>query len=433
MGMTSRALAAIKPGKWLSDGGRKGAGRLAAFGMARGGAAFYFRYTRSDGTRDAIPLGHFDEKGSNGGLTLRAAAAKAGELSRRYQDGARDLRELLDREARDRKREEEARQLAEEAAALASAATLGGLLGAYVAQLELTGKISAKQVERALYRHVRDKYRTLWDKPARDISAEDMIAPIGELADLGKNREAAKLRAYLRAAYAAAASARTNPQASESLRAFRIVSNPLRDLGTISEHSNARERSLSLAELRAYWRRIQSLENPSGALLRLHLLTGGQRIDQLCRVQRSDVDTEAGTVTLYDSKGRRRKARAHIVPLLKDAKTEIKALMAANLGPHVFSLSGGESPARYHSVRLRASRICAAMLEAGEVSEPFTVGDLRRTVETRLASGGVSAEVRAQLQSHGLGGIQARHYDRHDYIEEKREALQVLRKLLNAP
>jgi len=28
------------------------------------------------------------------------------------------------------------------------------------------------------------------------------------------------------------------------------------------------------------------------------------------------------------------------------------------------------------------------------------------------------------LQSHGLGGVQSRHYDRHTYMDEKREALQ---------
>jgi hypothetical protein len=32
--------------------------------------------------------------------------------------------------------------------------------------------------------------------------------------------------------------------------------------------------------------------------------------------------------------------------------------------------------------------------------------------------------VRAQLQSHGLGGVQQRHYDRHEYALEKRAALE---------
>ncbi len=49
--------------------------------------------------------------------------------------------------------------------------------------------------------------------------------------------------------------------------------------------------------------------------------------------------------------------------------------------------------------------------------------DLRRTAETHMAALGISSDVRAQIQSHGLGGIQARHYDRHDYMPEKRVAL----------
>ncbi len=42
-----------------------------------------------------------------------------------------------------------------------------------------------------------------------------------------------------------------------------------------------------------------------------------------------------------------------------------------------------------------------------------------------LASLGVSSDVRAQLQSHGLGGIQMRYYDRHDYALEKRAAVEL--------
>jgi hypothetical protein len=40
-----------------------------------------------------------------------------------------------------------------------------------------------------------------------------------------------------------------------------------------------------------------------------------------------------------------------------------------------------------------------------------------------LAGLKVSSDVRAQLQSRGLGGVQQRH-DRHSYAQEKREALE---------
>jgi len=70
---------------------------------------------------------------------------------------------------------------------------------------------------------------------------------------------------------------------------------------------------------------------------------------------------------------------------------------------------------------------------AGELEgAPFTPGDLRRKVETRLAAVGQSEEDRGQLQSHGLGGAQKRHYNTHDYSAEKRDALTTLFKLLTS-
>jgi hypothetical protein len=53
----------------------------------------------------------------------------------------------------------------------------------------------------------------------------------------------------------------------------------------------------------------------------------------------------------------------------------------------------------------------------------FVFRDLRRICETQLASLGVNLETRAQLLSHGRSGVQAKHYDRHTYIAEKRRAL----------
>jgi hypothetical protein len=41
-----------------------------------------------------------------------------------------------------------------------------------------------------------------------------------------------------------------------------------------------------------------------------------------------------------------------------------------------------------------------------------------------LAAQGVSREVQGHLQSHGLTGVQARHYDGHDYMREKCRALE---------
>jgi len=57
------------------------------------------------------------------------------------------------------------------------------------------------------------------------------------------------------------------------------------------------------------------------------------------------------------------------------------------------------------------------------VTGPFQLRDLRRTAETMLAAEGVSKDIRAQIQSHGLGGVQDKHYDKHDYLPAKHAAL----------
>jgi len=42
----------------------------------------------------------------------------------------------------------------------------------------------------------------------------------------------------------------------------------------------------------------------------------------------------------------------------------------------------------------------------------------------------VSSDVLGQLLSHGLGGVQARHYQHHNFNDEKLEALQMLYRMV---
>src|SRR3546814_16927661 len=99
-------------------------------------------------------------------------------------------------------------------------------------------------------------------------------------------------------------------------------------------------------------------------------------------------------------------------------------------GPVAFSVTGGESGATYAVVQHRVRTVAAAMLEAGQTDAAFTPGDLRRTVETRLAAAGIGQDVRARLQSPGLGGVQQRHYERPDYLDEVSAPLATLSSLL---
>ncbi len=106
-------------------------------------------------------------------------------------------------------------------------------------------------------------------------------------------------------------------------------------------------------------------------------------------------------------------------------------MLGGALGPYLFTATAGESGATYTTLTPHFKAVVAAMQTAEELeSGPFTLGDLRRTVETRLSAAGVSKEHRAQLHSHGLGGVQDRHYDMHEYLDEKRAALETLHRIV---
>jgi len=174
---------------------------------------------------------------------------------------------------------------------------------------------------------------------------------------------------------------------------------------------------LTRDELRLYWRGIRKLEGLRGRCLRLHLLTGGQRIDQLVRLRWSDVPPDA--ITIIDVKGRPGQgARSRTVPLPPEAAREMKA--AERHGKYVMSSAGGTKPISGTTLSGWAQEAVA------DVVDEFQLKRVRSGVETLLAAQGVNREVRGHRQSHGLTGVQARHYDGHDYMPEKRRALDVL-------
>ena len=48
--------------------------------------------------------------------------------------------------------------------------------------------------------------------------------------------------------------------------------------------------------------------------------------------------------------------------------------------------------------------------------------DLRLAVKTRMGELGIAKDVRDRLQNHAAMDVSAKHYDRYDYMAEKRAA-----------
>jgi hypothetical protein len=432
---------------WLTDAAiERGIGRLVLRVGASGSKRWYFK-VETDGRREYRPLGDYAPPPRPGeapaGLSLDAARDKARELSNLHREHG-SLRDHFAAQAKAQHAAEAATQAqqaeAERRAQEQSVYTLRALLDAYTAHLERLGKISAGDVRRAFALYVNTK--PLADKPARDVTGRELSALLRELVESGKGRTAAKLRSLLAAAFTLAARAESDPTAPSALLAFNIESDPMSAVAArgFAQFTRARDRTLTAGELRAYWKRVKALAGVHGDALRLQCLLGGQRVAQLVRAEVGDFDSAGELLTLRDPKGRRSEPRRHVLPLVGPALGIVQRLAAERraavdkdhpTGWRYLLASEPDKCTRPETLDKAFAEVLAAMRAAGELeNDGFQLRDVRRTAETLLAAEGVSAEVRAHLQSHGLGGVQQRHYVKHTFAAEKRAALLKWHRLL---
>ncbi|RUS67246.1 hypothetical protein CUZ56_01189 [Saezia sanguinis] len=430
--LTDKKIKNLQPGQWATESNTRGAGQLQARGLQNKRIAYYFRYTDSRHQQIRIPLGS--------GLSLLEARRQASILSRQLQENFKThpLPGSRTRTSRPSTQQH---------------TTFGVLLLTYVSDLQRRKCSSSREVKNTLERHIHQAYPQYWNLPAIDITTDHILEIIRAVSDQGKPRAADKLRCHIRAAYAAAIQARQHIDGMPAFIELSISTNPARDIPPIRNSSQTKDRVLSITELQAYWQHIKNLNTTAGALLRFHLLTGGQRIQQLARATYHDYDADSQTLTLKDPKGRRHQPRLHTIPILPQAHEAMQEMLLPNNPTtnsphhpiHVWTITQGQHGACYSTASKALKQVIAQMKRRGGMNNKhnhsggdpyltdFTLGDIRRTIETRLAAAGVSRETRAQLQSHGLSGVQVRHYDRHDYLNEKRQALETLYRLLTEP
>jgi hypothetical protein len=437
--LTDRAIQSAKASdgkEWLSDGGARGAGRLYLRVLPSGRKCFYYRYADPDGGRQALSIGEYSQKGERAGLTLTEARDRAGVLERLYRSGIKDLRGYLESEQRARERsQKEADENARRAEQDAKQGSLRNLLNGYTDYLVSAGKVDAQDVIGLFRLHVFEPWPDLCDRKASEIKSADLRQVIARLLEKKKRRTPGKLRSYLRAAYSAAIRAENDPEAPATLLGYGIEFNPADALPTLTHLSAPGERTLSDDELRCYLNGIESYPLITRTALRMALYLGGQRPTQMLRVTASDVELigeDGGEIRIRDGKGARKTPRLHVVPLFGVTRAAVAELLKANSGNDFLFSNSKKTHLQSKTMSEASSEIAEAMVLSGRSVSPFQLKDIRRTCETMLARMRISKDVRGQLLSHGLGGVQNRHYDRHAYWDEKRAALQAWHDKLNA-
>ena len=438
--ITSVWLDSLRPGRdngeITIDPGTRGHGALVlriTGDRQRGKKTFYYRYF-ADGERRFELVGYFDPRGARewregellhkgGRLTLAGAREGFLELSKlaRAVGGlkAHFAEQEAKRTAERRRKEDEAR-----------VGTFDDLLNVYVEALRTAGKPSAQEIDDILDRNVRRSFRHLLSRRASEITPGHVQEILAKMVGRGVTRQVNVTRSYLHAAFAHAGGAHDfDPRRlAANRKAFRLASNPVALVPRVREFERIGERVLTAPELKFYAERVEKIENRVVRdMLRLHLMTGAQRPTQLLRASWGDYALEDAVLRLIDAKGRA-DAREHLVPLIPDAVDLLRELRELTGGLEwPFSIAG-HAPLRIetvvHAVQDISNSLVGDGKKRGVEVKPFTLRDVRRTVETSLAELGVSREVRAHLLSHGRGDKIARTYDKHHYLPEKRRAVE---------
>ena len=424
------ALAKAKKGRadvFESDNtGRRDGWRLLLRCMPSSSASWMFRYTHA-GKRYQIRLGAYPS------MDITSARSAAMDYAKIYKDTS----DVLGKLRADELAVQDAIETQQAAIANADALrqkrdkfTLGGLMLMYVDYLSKQGKITTAKDVQSLTQHL----ATIAGKPAAEITKRDLVTVQRVLLDAGKGRTANKLRSFVRAAYALVLRAESDATAPAVALEFATVgnvdTNPAALLAVAKGYSGTSDRVLTDTEMFTLLDSAGAESGTIGLAVRAAVLLGGQRMIQLLRATRADV--QAGFIVLLDPKGKRDKPRRHPIPLegMAGAVIDEAVSRAATLGCEWLFSSYGTKPLHRDTVAGFIAEVAAELVRSGVSATTFSLSDLRRTIETRLAGMGVSKDTRAQLLSHGLSGVQTRNYDRHEYEREKRGALRLLHRWL---
>lgn len=251
------------------------------------------------------------------------------------------------------------------------------------------------------------------ERDIQSITKRDVVDLLDELIDQGKATTANRIRAYLSKFF--------NWCASRD-----IIEVPPTLSVKAPAKEKTRDRVLSDDEIRWLWKACDEEGFPWGTAAKIMLLTG-QRLNEV--VQMTDDEVHGETWRL--SARRTKNGRAHDVPLSDAALGVLSQVERINGNQgFIFTTTGTTSVSGFFKgkshLAARMQRIASEEREEPVEIPRWTFHDLRRTCATGMARLGIPVRVTEAVLNHvsGTGGGIVAVYQRHDYADEKRRALE---------
>ncbi|TNJ16254.1 tyrosine-type recombinase/integrase [Aeromonas veronii] len=399
------ALAAKESAYYKMDDDRtRGAGGLGVKVLPNGGKMFVFRYTRNE-KRAFIQLGRFPT------LSLAEAREKAKAFSQMIRDGL-DPKDELTRQTRERDQEKREHE---------QQGTIEQLFKSYTEQMKKDGKRTHAAVLLALEK---EAYPVI--KPttkAKDVTAHDIKIILAHMIRRGADTQSNRVRSYLMAAFNYGLKHDNDPANFIDDAKFGLVLNPVAAIPKQKAAERVGERFLTWAEARQL---LDDMEHPTSlgltlrTLIRLCFFTGGQRPYELAASRWASIDWEAKTLTITAELSKN--GRPHLIPLTDSALRVLREQQAAT-GDSPFIFAHATKPSEPMPMASLSQAIDRYRKRA-EMAH-FIPRDFRRTCKTLMGELGITKDLRDRLQNHALNDVSSKHYDRYEYLPEKRRALEL--------
>jgi integrase len=276
--------------------------------------------------------------------------------------------------------------------------TFASVAEKFIEYIKANKERKAKDVERELQGFI----RTWGHRPVASIKPADVALMIEATVKRGKRAQAHNEFGHIRRLFRWAIPLYVEHSPCAQLSPKRLIGERIR-----------RDRVLSDAEIAALWKASESLGYPYGPLYRLLLLT-----DEF------DCNERVWTVPAARMKKTGSEAKPHMVPLTDAMLEVLETLPRFPNGKFLFSSRNGMQPIKavyFGGPKIKLDRLMQQML-GDEPPPAWTNHDIRRTVRTKLSALRIPEEVREAVLAHARPGIKG-HYDHHQYLDEKRDAL----------
>jgi integrase len=360
---------------------------------AAGTAAWVLRY-RFGGKPRELTLGQYPD------VSLKLARKRAGEARAQVQAGA-DV-------ARERRREK---------SESAAAKSFRQLADDYMAKVFPTLAASTVKQRR---QHIEGVIcPRLGSLPAREVTTADVVRFIEAL-------HRTKTPAVIELVFTA-----LSEIFKHGLARHAVTANPCAGVSVaaiIGKTEPRRQRlKLTEAELRAVLPALPAIGTQNAMAVKLLLLTC-TRIGELTKAEWAHVDFERAEWFVPDANSKT--GKGFTVPLTPAALACFKTLhplacgsryvLPARQSRRTRNHGGAEVPFEQRTLNAMLHKLCDAL---GDKVRRFTPHDLRSTARSHLSALGVNVIVAERCLNHSLGGLVG-VYDRHDYMTERRAALE---------